>query len=169
MAFILKNSIGILDQANFAAMQPLINQYWGQANLEKTFPIPLWKMKQLFNAFPSSEVALKVTDIFSTTLVDAEWIAFDEDLEGILSNVSIQPNTYYFVLSEANFEALRQSVAGDIGAGEFFMITGRLAKSIDQTTQEGHYHAYICASKLLIIKPGGGNEGASTGFKLPPT
>jgi hypothetical protein len=102
MALILKGgSLGFKDQENFSKMQPLVDNYWGGDNLEKLFPLPLWKMKQLFNSFPSSEVALKVTDIFFPTLVDAEWVVFDEDLETTLSDPNVQPNNYYFVFSDS--------------------------------------------------------------------
>jgi hypothetical protein len=167
MALILKGgSLGFKDQENFSKMQPLVDNYWGGDNLEKLFPLPLWKMKQLFNSFPSSEVALKVTDIFFPTLVDAEWVVFDEDLETTLSDPNVQPNNYYFVFSDSEFEELQKNALGI--NKRLLLITGRLGKEVSQESQETSYCAFICASTLTISTPQGGTDGASTGYKIPP-
>lgn len=164
MASIFKSSFNIHEPEDIEDMQPLIDNYWGDPLLEKVFPIPLWKMKQLFKAFPSSEVALKVTDIFSTTLVDAQWVAFDESLEAVLSDIEVQPSATYFIFSESDFEMLVDG-ADEIDEN-FFLITGRIGKETS-TTGTVHY-AFICASTLMIRGViGGGGDGTSSGFKIP--
>lgn len=164
MASIFKTSFDITDENEFPLMQPFIDTYWGAPTLEKNFPISLWKIKQLFSAFPSAEVALKVTDIYSTTLVDAEWIAFDENLEGILANPEVLASTNYYVLSESDFERLRN------GTNNFdenlVTVIGRIGKEV--TNQGTAYYAFICTGAIEIITPEtGGGDGTSTGFKIP--
>jgi hypothetical protein len=165
MASIFKNVFDISEDTDFLDMQPSIDAYWGKSTLEKNFPISLWKMKQLFDAFPSSEVALKVTDIFSTTLVNAEWIAFDESLEGVLVDPKVQSSTNYYVLSESDFTRLRK--AANDKDDNFVLIIGRIGKEV--TSAGTDYYAFICTGAIEIITPDvGGGDGASTGFKIPP-
>ena len=164
MAQVFKSSNVVGDATDKLEMDRYIDNYWGDELLEKIFPIPLWKLKQLFNAFPSSEVALKVSDVTSTTLVDAEWVAFDESLESALNNKLVQPNNLYYVLSEPDFEKLR------LGATEIddklLMFIGRIGKDTDADNKDIFY-VFFCIANTDIAAPFTSGEGASTGFKVP--
>lgn len=164
MAQVFKSSFKIGDETGEITMNQEIQNYWGDELLEKIFPIPLWKLKQLFNAFPSSDVALKVTDIEVRLLVDANWVAFDESLETVLENDMVQPNDYYFVLSEADFGKLRNG--GTNIDDKLFMFIGRIGKSTDENNSDT-YFGYFCIADTLIKGPVVAGDGASTGFKVP--
>lgn len=174
MSKIFKTSAGILNNMFYDSMEQDVLSYWGKSIEEKIFPIPLWKLKQLFNAFQSTEVALRVTDITSTTFVDAQWVAFNEDLEAVLQD-PVKPNDYYFVLSEVNFASLRDRAAQAAPINQT-IITARLGKTTKDvviggvTIQEDVYLVFFAIGKNDYIKPGGGGgEGTSTGFKVPAT
>lgn len=173
MATVIRSSSGIKDNASFTAMDTLILNYWGAANEEKIFPIPLWKLKQLFNAFPDTEVALHVTDIKSRALVDAEWTAFDDSLGNVLQNQEVQPGDYYFVLSEADFAELRKGAAGI--AENLVIVSGRIGKTtttIDvggQSIQKDTFYSFIYVGTNKFEAPPGSGQGASTGYKIPAT
>lgn len=172
MSKIFRTSAGIMNNMFYDSMEQDVLSYWGKSIEEKIFPIPLWKLKQLFNAFQSTEVALRVTDITSTTFVDAQWIAFSEDLETALQD-PVKPNDYYFVLSEVNFGLLRDRAAAAVPINQT-VITARLGKTIKETViggttiQEDVYLVFFVVGKNDYIKPGGGGgDGASSGFKVP--
>lgn len=164
MAKIFKTSGGQKTAGDYTAIQGSIDSYWSDPKQEKTFPITLWKLKQLINAYPSSEVALKVTDISSPALVDAQWVAYDESLESVLAMPTVQPATSYYVLSESNFDDLRKG-GSEIKDNEMLII-GRIGKQIVENTTS--YYAFICIGSLVIKGPiGSGGQGASTGYKIP--
>jgi len=164
MAQVFDSSLAIGDDEGQEDMNDYIDYYWGKDMIEKIFPIPLWKLKQLFNAFPSADVALKVSDITSRTLVDAEWIAFDENLAAILENDEILTNYSYYILKETDFDALRLG-AFDV-ADESLMFVARIGRN-DPTEVASSYYVFFCIADTVIKPPFGAGEGVSTGFKVP--
>ena len=144
MATIFKSSGvgGIRNTAAFGIMNDLIENYWVDTSQEKVFPISLWKLKQLFNAFSSAEVALKVTDISSSLLIDADWVAFDEGFEEVLTEHD-QSFDHYFVFNESDFEDLRIG-ASDISAN-LTVVLGRIGKNVDEQGQAIFYAFFLCS------------------------
>jgi hypothetical protein len=173
MANIFKSAGGIMNNVLFDEMELLVKNYWGDLTEEKIFPIPLWKLKQLFSAYQSSDVAFRVTDIASKLLVDAQWVVFDENLENLLQQPTVQPNDNYFVLSEATFVALRGGASNV--PQNLTLITGRIGKTsttvvVDEETTitKDKYYVFFNVSKNDFKKPGGGGgDGTSSGFRIP--
>ena len=145
-------------------MDNMVLAYWGSEEGEKAFTIPYWKAKQLVAASTIEEIALKVTDIFIPTLVDAEWVVFEEGDEETLGG-RFRPNDYYFVITEALVENIRSTFANT--PIQNLSIGGRLGKDVkDDGTIV--YRAFIYGFECKVIPPGGGTGGGTAGgAKIP--
>lgn len=164
MATIFKTSSGITDTSSFNEMQTFVNNYWGSAVEEKVFPIAYWKMKQLFAASSSEEIALRVTDINNPSLVDAEWMVFEEGMEDLLQD-PVRQGEYYFVIDESVFQDIRNGIPTLTKPLNTIIIWGRLGKA---AATGNNYHAFIAATSGALITPGSGGDGVITGAKIPP-
>ncbi len=162
MAVIYKNLQGISNSVDFNAIQPFVNNYWGGANREKSFPLPFWKMQEMMAV--SGEVALRVREINNPSFVRAEWIVFSNDMEGIL-NDPVRANEYYFVLDESDFIRLGENIPILTNPLNNIVIVGRLGKPEPDSAT---YHAFIIAANCMPIPPGAGGDGVIAGAKIPP-
>lgn len=161
MAKIFKTAAAIGGVGDFNGMQAFVNAYWGSEYQEKMFPIPFWQAIQMLDASESKEIALQVKDIANTTMMSAQWVAFDDALE--TAPTSFKPNYTYFVMDETLLESLKISVADQLHK---VIIWGRIGKeTIDTTTT---YYAFFNVATCELVPPGGGGSGATTGARVPP-
>ena len=168
MATIFKDNAIITGSAsNFNTMQDAVTAYWINAEFERASVIPYWKAKQLISASSVEEIALKVTDITNLTLVESEWVVFEEGDETSLSG-RFRPNDYYYVVGEATIESIRGAFS-DVAIQNLY-IGGRLGKisyEEDGETIE-QIHAFVYGFECKPVPPGGGGDGASSGVRIPP-
>ena len=164
MSTIIRATTKVTDIGSGGDMQLLVNSYWGSAENEKMFILPFWKIKQLLAASSVEEIALKVTDIENTGFVDAEWVVLEENADDTLKD-PFKPNDRYYVLNESTFEYIRKAAA-TLEPVYKCALFARLGKeTIDNATS---YYAFFNTAVIQLITIGGGGNGASTGFKLPP-
>jgi hypothetical protein len=146
-------------------MQTFVNNYWGSPAEEKVFPIAFWKLKQLFAASTIEEVAFRVTDINNTSLVDAEWIVFEEGMETLLSPPNVRPGEFYFVIDEAVFNSIKGAIDVLTNPLNSVIIWGRLGKPAPTGAD---YTAFVVAVGCTVIVTDIGGEDFTTGFPIPP-
>ena len=149
----------------------LIENFWIRLSLEKRFPIAIWKIRQLFKASSSDEVALRVTDIDEKEYIDGRWIAYDSIIENDLDN---DPNdgVCYFVLHETFFRGPIEntpngSVDGMLESAEFpvrAIVWGRIGRDDD-----GNFVAFFeVADAPSIGTDHTGGGGLTSGTRIPP-
>ncbi|MFN7116822.1 MAG: hypothetical protein ACK4TA_08465 [Saprospiraceae bacterium] len=160
MAIVLRGANSVSSTPiNMQQMEDFVVNYWGNANLEKMFPLALWKAKRLFAAASNDEIALKISDIENPDEVDGKWLVFDIGSEDAVRDPN-QLGEYYFVFEEETFNEIYRNPL--IAFPHRHIIWGRLGKD-----NNGNYFAFFCAAKCDIVG-GTGGEGGSTGFKIPP-
>lgn len=173
MATIFRSFASIITNNDFNNMQPRINTYWNGASRERTFPIPFWRLNQLFTLSTSEEVAFKVTDLRNPSLVNGEWVTFEDGSDEVLGEPNIQSGVTYFILNEDQFEEIRTAV-GNTPVQEL-AILGRIGETREeQQNEEGEsvivstFFAFLYPARCQPIPPGGSGGGASSGITLPP-
>ncbi len=149
------------DNDTYDLMQPLVDAYWGNEFQEKMFPLPLWQAIQFIEASESEEIALRVIDIDNLSRMTAEWVAFDDAIEGAPED--FRPNYTYFVLGESLLEQMKASLSFPSYRA---IIWGRLGKEVAEDGTK--YFAFFNAAECTLVKPGGGGDGGITGAKIPP-
>ncbi len=148
-----------------------LTKYWTDLTKEKMFPVAIWKIKQLFNASGTDEVALRVTDINDPEVIDARWLVFDGSYGDDLNDATTD-NTYYFVLHESFFNGIIEvnedvNTEGLFGSASFpyrAIIWGRVGQQANDD-----YTAFFDVADCPPIGDGGaGGDGALTGMRIPP-
>lgn len=162
MATIHTSTAGVFNASTTLEMNTFVAKYWGGANDEKIFPIPLWKLKQLISNSTIEAAALKVTDITNLGLVNAEWIGWEEGMEVAFRNPA-RPGENYFVITEATFEAIKSNIPASTPI-QLVVILGRIGENEAGDTLHAFFHAASC---VLIGGSGGG--GSIGGAKVPST
>lgn len=163
MATIYHASYPLKTNADFDGVETLATNYWGTLAEEKIYPLPFWKAQQMLSLSPSQQIAFHVTDFNNKALVDAEWEIFNSDYEDLLAGQTT-PHEYYFVIHENTFEKIRKSVPFGNPINQLLLL-GRLGRA---EAGSGDFLGLIVTTKYLIIQPGTGGNGASTGVRLPP-
>jgi hypothetical protein len=161
MATIHKISSAIISRTDFDGIQTFIDNYWGNADNEKVFSVPFWKMQELMAI--SGEVALRVREIDNTSYVNAEWVVFEDDMEGLL-NDPVRAGEIYFVLDETAFLQLRANISTLRNPLSTVAIWGRLGKL---TATGSDYRVFIVAAAGTPIPPGTGGDNFGGGIKIP--
>ena len=180
MAKIIK-STAVLGTSNFSSEEIVIYttqdredriiRYWGNPEREKRFPIPIWKIRQLFSASSSDEVALRINDINDSDYVDGRWLVFDGNFEEDIDS-SPNDNVCYFVLHEDFFYGPIEGPNGISLQGMFSniefphqaIIWGRIGQE-----EGGEYTVFFDIANCPILDPGSaGGDGAISGAKIPP-
>lgn len=172
MAEIFNTLDSIINNAGVTDMKTLINNYWGSETREKSFPISLWRLNQLFSLANSEKITLRIKDIDDPLLVDADWMTFEDELEDLLEASSVESNNSYFVLDESDFEEIKESI--DAKPSHKIIMLGRIGqKEIQTVDEEGDpvttikYFVFFYPAEYEIILPGTGGGGASGGAKVP--
>lgn len=150
------------DTASRAKMQDLVNRYWGSASEEKIFPIPLWKLSQLMEASTTKEVALRVSDINNPSLVNAEWIVFEKEMNNLSADKL--NSDYYFVVNQDVFNHLKKNIPVLTKPLNTIIILGRVGKEEDSNI----FTSFIFLADYSLIPTGAGGPGWGTGIRLPP-
>lgn len=149
----------------------VLTRYWGDITKEKRFPIALWKLKQLFKASETDEVALRVSDVNDREYIDGKWLPFNSSIERDLDN-SITDGICYFVLHESLFRGpISNTPNGEIGgmleAAEFSfraIVWGRIGLN-----EDGSYAVFFEVADCPVIDPGTvGGDGLTSGVRIPP-
>jgi hypothetical protein len=164
MATVIKSAAGFGNHADVLTdMQTLIDNYWGSTVQEKTFPVALWKLNQLFNTSSSRQVALKAKNISNSSLVDAEWIVFEEGMDNVVSDN--RRDEFYFVFTEDDFEAIKSGVLENVQELNSVIFLGRIGK----TGNTNEFVAFIFVAGVSSISTGSTQyPGATTGVRIPP-
>ena len=163
MATVIKLSDYVNGTTGSVEMKTFVENYWGSEAEEKIFPIPYWKLNQLINISPSEQAAFHVTDINNRTLVDGEWISYNDDFDELLEDANV-PHEYYFVMDESIFQDMRAEFPFNAKLNQV-VFWGRIGKA---TADGNDYVAFLLAAKTEIFPPGTGGGGATTGIRLPP-
>lgn len=163
MATVVRSFSTIIDLDTFNEIPPLIENYWGTLDEEKVFPIAAWRLNQLISVSSSEEVAFRVKNIFNRSLMDGEWIVFEEGMEELLENV--RPDEYYFILNERQFNAIISEIDTLETPISTIVFWGRIGK----LTADGFdFTAFLVPTAGVTSAPGSGGGGASGGLRLPP-
>jgi hypothetical protein len=148
-------------------MEVMISNYWGSAAAERTFPIPFWKLEQLFAASTGDEVVFCVTNIDNPAQADATWTATPEsDTEAV----------YQFILNKTYFSgpielpgtppASLSGISTTVSNVQSGLIIGRLGKD-----DEGGYHAFFKAAEYQMVNEISARvdsgDGSTSGVKIP--
>lgn len=160
MATIHTTNAGIFNATTTTEMNTSVAKYWGGANDEKIFPIPLWKLRQLINNSSVGEAALKVTEITNLGLVNAEWIGWEEGMDTAFANPA-RLGEYYFVINEATLNGIRSNIPGSTPI-QLVVILGR----IGENEAGGTYYAFFHAANSVLIG-GSTGDGSGAGIKIP--
>lgn len=150
-------------------MEAMVLNYWGSASAEKTFPITFWKLEHLFATSPTQEVALRVTDIGNSTLVDASWIPFEENA------IQDAETVYYFVFNKTYFTGPIEipgtppkklgGVSKSVANAQNGLVIGRLGKD-----EKGSYQAFFKAGEYQMTSTttrDDSGDGSTSGVKIP--
>lgn len=164
MATIYKVSSFVSGSGGYAEMQTFVENYWGSAAEEKLFPIPFWKLSQLIGVSPTEQAALRVTDFDNRSLVDAEWVSYNEDFDELLEGAD-RPSEFYFVMDETVFNDIRDQIPTLTTPLNQVVIWARLGKA---TADGSDFTAFLIAAKTELFPPGSGGGGATSGIKIPP-
>ncbi len=174
MATIFRGGVPIQTEDGMIQAEQYAISYWGNLNLEKIFPIAFWKAKQMISASNSKKIALRISDINDPLNVDGSWMVFDEAQSDLLADPN-EENISYFLLEDSLFDGPVLVPNGNDGFDRVEgiskvnntpynnIIRGRIGK--DALTNKTY--AFFQAAGCDILGPGGGGEGASTGFKIP--
>ena len=167
MAKIFRTTALVDSENAFNEALSYANNYWGNLQLEKMFPIPFWQVKQMLLASNDNEIALRVTNISDPSIVTAKWIVFDVAMADSLRD-PVEPNVHYFIFDDTLFfgPILTPDPVGQklgminiTSTPENNIIRGRIGKN--GTT--GRYYAFLQAAQCTVITPGGGGPGGATG------
>lgn len=150
------------DTASRARMQDLITRYWGRASEEKIFPIPLWKLSQFIDASSTKEIALRVSDIDNPSLVNAEWIVFEKEMNHLSADKL--NSDYYFVFNQDVFNHLKKNIPVLTKPLNTIILLGRIGKEENSNI----FTAFIFIADYALMPLGAGGNGLGTGMRIPP-
>ncbi|MDX1941663.1 MAG: hypothetical protein SFU99_13980 [Saprospiraceae bacterium] len=163
------NTEGATPTYTFKQMERLINAYWSDATKERKFPIALWQLNKLFDASPTSEIALRVTDIADRDQMDATWVSYNSKTEAQLP--ASKGDVYYFVFQRAYFDGPINLSSGEqikgmssVSNPSDHIVWARIGKS-----ENNQYYAFFNVAESIITKVNESSRGDGTagGFKIP--
>jgi len=131
---------------------------YASGNSEIFFPIPFWRLTRILHESYHGEVALKITNFGDPTLVDGMWMSMDS-----VSSDDVSSASEYFYILDANShnEILNIIIESNVVSP---LVIGQLGLD-----DQGILRCYFFVSKMEMVEPGGGTNGASTGIKIPRT